>query len=298
MFVLVLRRLPPHFSERPLKKVRRFRVGIGIAVGIVVAGMAYVAVGGRQAETVSDLFPDLAVSYGGGHNIVNVILVDIRAWDTMGEISVLLVAATGVASLIFGRDQALRRRGGSRPAPPKTGEHVRWLSRPEPDDSQQAVILQVVTRLLFHTIVLFSIYLLFTGHNDPGGGFAGGLVAGLALAVRYLAGGRSELNAAAPVDAGRLLGTGLLIAVGTGAAAMVLGGDVLQSAVFDFDLPLVGHLHFVTSTFFDIGVYLIVVGLVLDILRSLGAEIDRHHESGDEPDTHAMIPQAQGKETA
>ena len=298
MFVLVLRRLPPRFSERPLKKVRRFRVGIGIAVGIVVACMAYVAVGGRQAETISTLFPDLAVSYGGGHNVVNVILVDIRAWDTMGEISVLLVAATGVASLIFGRDKALRRRGGSRPAPPKTGEHIRWLARPEPAGSQQAVILQVVTRLLFHTIVLFSVYLLFTGHNDPGGGFAGGLVAGLALAVRYLAGGRSELNAAAPIDAGRLLGTGLLISVGTGVAAMLLGGNVLQSTVLDFHLPLAGDLHFVTSTFFDIGVYLIVVGLVLDILRSLGAEIDRHHESGDEPDRHSGPFSARQKEAA
>ncbi|MEU6859322.1 Na+/H+ antiporter subunit A [Glycomyces sp. NPDC046736] len=294
MFVLVLRRLPARFSERPLKKVRRFRVAIGIAVGIVAAGMSYVAVSGRQAAPISELFPELAVSYGGGHNIVNVILVDIRAWDTMGEIAVLLVAATGVASLIFGRDRLMHRRGGSRPAPPVTGEHVKWLSRPETDGSHQAIILQVVTRLLFHTIVLFSIYLLFTGHNDPGGGFAGGLVAGLALAIRYLAGGRSELNAAAPIDAGKLLGTGLLVSVGTGVASMLLGGQVLQSAILDFELPLIGHLHFVTSTFFDIGVYLIVVGLVLDILRSLGAEIDRHRETNDEPDA-LSLPE---KETA
>ncbi|WP_091036085.1 Na+/H+ antiporter subunit A [Glycomyces harbinensis] len=294
MFVLVLRRLPARFSERPLKKVRRFRVAVGIAVGVVASGMAYVAVSGRQAAPISELFPDLAVSYGGGHNIVNVILVDIRAWDTMGEIAVLLVAATGVASLIFGRDRLMHRRGGSRPAPPRTGEHVKWLYRPETDGSHQAIILQVVTRLLFHTIVLFSIYLLFTGHNHPGGGFAGGLVAGLALAIRYLAGGRAELNAAAPVDAGRLLGTGLLISVGTGAASMLLGGEVLQSAILDFDLPLVGHVHFVTSTFFDIGVYLIVVGLVLDILRSLGAEIDRHQESGEDTET---LPQLE-KEAA
>ncbi|WP_030160850.1 Na+/H+ antiporter subunit A [Glycomyces sp. NRRL B-16210] len=289
MFVLVLRRLPARFSERPLKKIRRLRVTIGIAVGVVAACMSWVAVNGRQAESISTLFPDLAVSYGGGHNVVNVTLVDIRAWDTMGEIAVLLVAATGVASLIFGRDRAMHRRGGSRPAPPKTGEHVRWLARPETDGTHQAIILQVVTRLLFHTIILFSIYLLFSGHNDPGGGFAGGLVAGLALAVRYLAGGRAELNAAAPIDAGRLLGTGLLVAVGTGAVSMLLGGTVLQSAILHFELPLIGDLHFVTSAFFDIGVYLIVVGLVLDILRSLGAEIDRHRESGDEPETQPTL---------
>ena len=73
------------------------------------------------------------------------------------------------------------------------------------------MVLEVVTRLLFHTIVVFSVYLLFTGHNEPGGGFAGGLVAGLALVLRYLAGGRYELGEAAPVDPGLLLGAGLLV---------------------------------------------------------------------------------------
>jgi multicomponent Na+:H+ antiporter subunit A len=136
----------------------------------------------------------------------------------------------------------------------------------------------VVTRLLFHAIVLFSVYLLFSGHNAPGGGFAAGLVAGLALAVRYLAGGRRELNAAAPVDAGAVLGAGLFLAVGTGVVAMPLGGEFLQSAVLDLHLPLLGKVHFVSSVFFDVGVYLIVVGLVLDILRSLGAEMDRQQE--------------------
>ncbi len=283
MFVLVLRRLPVWFSERPLKHVRRVRVAIGIAVGLVASAMAYVAVSGREAEPISRLFPDAAVAYGGGNNIVNVILVDIRAWDTMGEVAVLVVAATGVASLIFGRDRALLRRGGSRPTP-KTGEIPQWISRAAAKNTEPAIILQVITRLIFHVIILFSVYLLFSGHNAPGGGFAGGLVAGLALVVRYLAGGRIELGAAAPVDAGRVLGTGLFISVGTGAAAILLGGDVLQSAVFDFELPVFGHVHFVTSVFFDIGVYLIVVGLVLDILRSLGAEVDRHGELESDPD--------------
>src|SRR5690606_39306273 len=118
-----------------------------------------------------------------------------------------------------------------------------------------------------------------SGHDAPGGGFAGGLVAGLALVLRYLAGGRHELNVAAPVDAGLVLGIGLFIAVGTGVTAMILGGEVLQSAVLDLRLPLLGQVHFVTSTFFDVGVYLIVIGMVLGILRSLGAEVDRHQEA-------------------
>ena len=283
MFVLALRRLPARFSERPLRHVRRLRIATGVAVGMVAAGMAYVAVSGRQAVPVSEDFPAAAVSYGGGRNVVNVALVDIRAWDTMGEVSVLLVAATGVASLIFARAAALHRRGGRRPDPPPSGNGPRWLLAGRgPEAGRQAIILQVVTRLLFHVIVLFSIYLLFSGHNSPGGGFAGGLVVGLALAVRYLAGGRQELNAAAPVDAGKVLGTGLAVAVGAGAAPLLLGGQVLQSAVVDLHLPVFGDVHLVTSVLFDIGVYLIVVGLVLDILRSLGAEVDRQHEADQE----------------
>ena len=143
----------------------------------------------------------------------------------------------------------------------------------------ESPILEVITRLLFHAVVLFSVYLLFSGHNAPGGGFAGGLVVGLALVLRYLAGGRYELAVAAPVDAGVVLGTGLFIAVGTGVTALVLGGEVLQSALFDAHLPVLGHVHFVTSMIFDVGVYLIVIGLVLDILRSLGTEVDRQEET-------------------
>jgi multicomponent Na+:H+ antiporter subunit A len=199
----------------------------------------------------------------------------------MGEISVLVVAATGVASLIFRRTGALARRSAEqgRGRTPVAGT-AGWLAAGDTAEARrQSIILQVVTRLMFHTVLLFSVYLLFTGHNTIGGGFAGGLVAGLALTVRYLAGGRSELNAAAPVDAGLVLGTGLLVAVGSGAVAMLFGGEVLQSALLDVHLPLLGDVHFATSVFFDIGVYLVVVAVVLEILRSLGAELDRQHET-------------------
>ncbi|MEU4516650.1 hydrogen gas-evolving membrane-bound hydrogenase subunit E [Nonomuraea wenchangensis] len=287
MFVLVLRRLPPRFSRRPS---RRGRAAIGVAVGVVAAGMAYAATSARQAEPISSGFADLAVSYGGGDNVVNVILVDIRAWDTMGEIAVLVAAATGVASLIFRGSAALRRRTGSPVPTSRTPGAGRWLATaPRPAAAEgTSIILQVVTRLLFHVIVLLSVYLLFSGHNAPGGGFAAGLVCGLALTVRYLAGGRAELNAAAPVDAGAVLGAGLFVAVGTGAAAMLLGGDVLQSATLDLSLPVLGEVHLVTSVFFDIGVYLVVVALVLDILRSLGAPIGADDISMDDSSLKAM----------
>jgi multicomponent Na+:H+ antiporter subunit A len=278
MFVLVLRRLPGHFSVRPLVASRRLRVAIGVAVGAVVSGLAYAATAGRQAVSISTAFAEPAVSYGGGRNVVNVTLVDIRAWDTMGEISVLVVAATGVASLVFGGSRRLLR-GVRRPPLPTPPRGQVWLMAGHTlDAGLRSPILEVVTRLIFHTIVLFSIYLLFAGHNAPGGGFAGGLVVGLALVLRYLAGGRHELDVAAPVDAGAVMGAGLFVALGTGLTALIAGGQVLQSTLMDWHLPVLGHVHFVTSMIFDVGVYLVVIGVVLNILRSLGAEVDRHEQ--------------------
>lgn len=145
------------------------------------------------------------------------------------------------------------------------------------------MVFEVVTRLTFHAIVVLSVYLVFSGHNQPGGGFAGGLVAGLALVVRYLAGGRYEFNTAVPVNAGWLLGSGLFLSAGTGLVGILLGGNVLQTAILQFDLPVLGHVKLVTSLFFDVGVYLLVVGLVVDVIRSLGAEIDRQIEEGVSP---------------
>ena len=143
---------------------------------------------------------------------------------------------------------------------------------------RRSIIFEVVTRLIFHSMIVFSIYLLLAGHNLPGGGFAGGLTAGLALTIRYLAGGRFELREATPVGAGTLLGIGLATAAASGVVPLLLGGQVFQSAIIELWLPVFGDIKFVTSTIFDIGVYIVVVGLALDVLRSLGAEIDEHFE--------------------
>jgi multicomponent Na+:H+ antiporter subunit A len=288
VFVLVLRKLPKDITERHLPRERAVRGVIAGAVGVLMAVAGAVAMSARTATPVSVDHPDAAYELGGGQNVVNVTLVDIRAWDTLGEISLVVVAATGVASLVF-----LRRRTGavdrldpvelarqersSRQAP--QGQWLAATASLAPE--RRSVILEVVTRILFHTILVFSIYLLFSGHNEPGGGFAGGLVAGLALVLRYLAGGRYELGEAAPVDPGLLLGLGLLFSGGTGVVGLALGAEVLETAILETTLPVLGDVKLVTSLFFDIGVYLIVVGLVLDILRSLGAELDRQADEDD-----------------
>lgn len=284
VFVLVLRRLPEYFTDRPLARSRWWRVALAVAVGTAVAGFMLVAGSARTAAPVSIAFPPEAVSYGGGKNIVNVVLVDVRAWDTLGELSVLVAAATGVASLVFvtARDAGIRRvheipyPAGVRKIPTRPGRRA-WLpgSRTLSPD-RRSIVFEVITRLLFHAMVVFSVYLLIAGHNLPGGGFAAGMVTGLALAVRYLAGGRYELDEAAPIDAGRLIGAGLAVAAASAMAPLAFGGSVLQSADITIHLGPLGEPHLVTSVFFDIGVYLVVIGLVLDLLRALGSRIDRH----------------------
>lgn len=294
-FVLVLRRLPAQLGDRHGSTRKALRAVIAVAVGATMGVIALVAAGARTEQPISLAWPQLAYEIGYGRNTVNVAIVDLRAWDTLGELAVVIAAATGVASLLFirGRDDALPRapRGQLRRRVEARLDRVReqgrpgelrnaWiLAGPTLDPRNRSILLEVVVRLTFHAIIVVSLYLLFAGHNLPGGGFAGGLVAGLALVGRYLAGGRYELGAAAPIGAGTVLGTGMLLAVGTAAAPLLLGADALTSAFVETELPVLGHVEFVTSTIFDIGVYLIVVGLVLDVLRSLGAEVDRQGEA-------------------
>ena len=301
-FALVLRRIPARLGEHNASVWPVARGVLGAAVGVTMALVALVATSARVEEPISDAFPRLAYEIGHGKNVVNVALVDLRGWDTMGELSVLILAATGVASLVFvthradtlsrfsplpsgatrsrrplvetsdGLQQRADERGSGRTAWLVGGQRV----RPE----NRSIVLEVIVRILFHTIIIVSLYLLFAGHNLPGGGFAGGLVAGMALVMRYVAGGRFELGAAAPTDAGRLLGAGMTIAIACAIVPLFFGAPPLTSTFFEAELPVLGHVEFVTSTFFDVGVYLVVIGLVLDVLRSLGAEVDRQaHEA-------------------
>ena len=139
--------------------------------------------------------------------------------------------------------------------------------------------------------MVVSVFFLFSGHNAPGGGFAGGLLAGIALVLRYVAGGRYELGAAIPLHPGHLMGAGLVVAGLSAITPIFLGGTILQSAKIVITLWGFGEVAIATAVFFDIGVYLVVIGLILDILRSLGAEIDRHGEiEGLDEDDYEIKP--------
>ncbi|MCH9729136.1 MAG: Na+/H+ antiporter subunit A [Actinomycetia bacterium] len=287
VFVLVLRALPAETGAADIKRFRVPRAALALAVGATVTTLAAFAMAARTGGSVVDLLPEAAYQRGHGYNTVNVLLVDIRAWDTMGELAVLVVAATGVASMVFRN----RRFGGaprvadagtagggelaeSTRNSPAAGE-ITWLRASGLRDPRyRSLVLEVATRLIFPVMMVLSAYFFFAGHNTPGGGFAGGLMAGLALVLRYLAGGRYELGETLPLDAGKILGAGLTLAAGTAAASLLVGAPALSSALIEIEVPVLGTVKFVTALFFDLGVYLIVVGLVLDVLRSLGARID------------------------
>ncbi|WP_079670975.1 Na+/H+ antiporter subunit A [Mycobacteroides abscessus] len=277
IFVLVLRALP---AESDIQQANRFRLPravLAIAVGCTVTALGVYAMAARRDRPIADLLPQAAYQRGHGANTVNVLLVDIRAWDTLGEISVLLVAATGVASLMFRHRRFGRapRVGDAAGQPDVVVASGIWLRGSElRDPKHRSLVLEVATRLIFPLVMVLSFYFFFAGHNVPGGGFAGGLTAGLALVLRYLAGGRYELGETLPFDAGKILGLGLAFSGGTALSSMLLGAPVLSSATIQFDMLGFGHVKIVTAIFFDLGVYLVVVGLVLDVLRSLGARLD------------------------
>lgn len=141
----------------------------------------------------------------------------------------------------------------------------RW---PEPSPLVPSVVLETCMRLVFHATAATSLFFLFAGHNAPGGGFIGGLVAGTAFVLRYLVGGAAvgPLRVRPPT----VLGVGLLVAAGTAVAPWLTGGQVLESAYLPVDVPVVGTVSLTSVLVFDTGVYLIVVGIVLTLLTTLG----------------------------
>lgn len=166
-------------------------------------------------------------------------------------------------------------------APPEGWEapRERWLSTAvRPAFGPRSVLLEVAARLLIPTILVFSVFLLVSGHDQPGGGFAGGLVASLAYVLRYVAGGRQELASGMPMRPEALLALGLLVACGTAVAPLLFGASILEAASVTVTLPVFGEVKFASFLLFETGVFLIVVGLVLSVVSALGARMEAEEE--------------------
>ena len=245
IYVLVFR----HFRalgplSPPLVRYRDALIAIGI--GTLIGGLVLSVATTETAPRLREYFAAYGPTLGHGRNIVNVILVDFRAFDTLGEITVLATAAIGVRALL-----RLAVADGSNPPSTRT-----------PTSS----IFRTAARLLMPLLLLFSVFLLMRGHNEPGGGFVGGLIAAAAFALYGMAYGVERARRALLVRPLTLLGTGLLIALVSGLPA-VLRGQPFLTAQWAIGLVTLG-----TPVGFDIGVFLVVAGVVLMMIFSLAEE--------------------------
>jgi multicomponent K+:H+ antiporter subunit A len=209
----------------------------------------------RPHQSISDYYVENSVPGGGGSNIVNVILVDFRGFDTWGAITVLANAAIGIYAML--RSLTLTH-------PSTDAEGRVWANNTHP------LFLQMISRPLLPLALLVSFYLLLRGHNLPGGGFIAALVTSVALILQYIAGGIAWTRERSLNDYYPVIAIGLIIAALTGIGSWVFGAPFLTSAYGHFDLPLIGDVELATAMLFDLGVYLTVVGTVMLILINLG----------------------------
>jgi multicomponent K+:H+ antiporter subunit A len=256
--------LLPQVAKAESARWRRWRDGVLALAG--GGGMAWLAwlVLTRDFSSISWYFIENSVPKGGGTNMVNVILVDFRGYDTWGEITVLGIAAVGVLALLDG----LR---ANRPRADQTlGDGGHPWSFAEPP-----LMLRQVARLILPLALVVTAYIFWRGHGLPGGGFIAGLITAVALVVQYMARGQGWAEGVLRAGGGtrytRWIGSGLLIATLTGIGAFVLGRPYLTSAHANPVLPLLGEAPLATAAIFDLGVYITVVGATMLMLSALGA---------------------------
>ncbi|HET8930623.1 MAG TPA: hydrogen gas-evolving membrane-bound hydrogenase subunit E [Acidimicrobiales bacterium] len=259
VFVLVLRRLPKRFDRDDSPRRRTLRLLVSVLVASIVFGFALVAQGALTLPPISGEMVERAVPDGHGHNVVNVILVDFRGLDTLLEITVLAAAAVGAV--------ALARAGRLRP-PRRDDPDV--TAAAEVDRQRRIVFVDGTVHIIFPAILMMSLWLLFAGHNQPGGGFVGGLLAGSAIGLRYVAGGASAVRDQSRFKAWTVLGVGVFLAAITATLPLAFGGSVLEVASAVLHPPLLGEISVSSALVFDLGVYLTVVGTVMMAFEAFG----------------------------
>jgi multicomponent K+:H+ antiporter subunit A len=254
MVTIILMMLALHWlpatSAPEAQSARRWRdLVLSIGAGAAVAVLSY-ALMSRDFDSISPYLLRTAVPEGGGANVVNVILVDFRGYDTMGEIAVLGIAGVVISALLAGSVPAAREQ----------------RSPPEP----RSPWLALIARLLLPLAVLVSIYLFLRGHNAPGGGFIAGLVLSLALILQYVAHGLQWVESRLRTDYRAWIGVGLLIAGGAGIGSWFFGAPFLTSSYAYWTLPVLGAVPLASAVVFDLGVYLTVVGATMTALVAIG----------------------------
>jgi multicomponent K+:H+ antiporter subunit A len=244
-------------------------------------------------DSISSYFLEHAYSEGGGTNVVNVILVDFRGFDTLGEITVLGIVALAVYAL-------LRR---FRPAPdsiglPEQQNLQNAYDAAHPDRQTGATVADylmipaVIMRLLFPVIGTMAVFLFLRGHDLPGGGFVAGLTMAAAIILQYMAGGARWVEARLRIHPLRWMAVGLLSAAATGAGAWLAGYPFLTSHASYADLPGIGAVPLASAILFDFGVFSLVVGATVLILIALAHQSLRGHRA---PEAGAIAARAEAE---
>jgi multicomponent K+:H+ antiporter subunit A len=286
LFLLGLRWLPMRLKEAPRRvglraTARRARdLLLALATGCGLSALSYALLTRPAPQSISPFFLSRALPDGGGANVVNVMLVDFRAFDTIGEITVLGAVALTVFALLrrFRPPTESIDRPHQQQALP--ADVVTDLVDPRTTDGMARGYLMVpavISRWLLPVAIVVAVHLLLRGHNEPGGGFVAGLIVAVALIMQYLMLGTHWVEARVKLRPLRWLGWGLLLAAATGLGALAVGYPFLTTHTAHATLPILGEVHLPSATFFDLGVFAVVVGATLLILTALAHQSIRAH---------------------
>lgn len=238
---------------------RRVRdIAVASMVGIGVAVLAFAVLTRPSVEVLAPYFVERALSEGGGRNVVNVILVDFRGFDTLGEITVIGVVALTVYALLRRFRPSLESR--EQPRAQREDEARDALASGDGLPSGYLRIPATIGRMLLPMAGLISLYFLLRGHNAPGGGFVGGLVMATAIIVQYMTSGVLWVESRLRIHPQYWMSIGLLAAGLAGMLAWFAARPFLTSMEWHQSLPLIGELHLSSVLLFDIGVFMVVVG--------------------------------------
>ncbi|WP_111884123.1 monovalent cation/H+ antiporter subunit A [Acinetobacter sp. CFCC 11171] len=256
--------LLPQLTPYESSVSRRWRDAlIAIIAGLGIAWISWLIMT-RDHNSISWFFMQQSIPLGGGTNVVNVILVDFRGFDTFGEITVLGIAAIGTLCMMDG----MRAHGTT------ITQGLTYRFNPSP------LMFRITSSWILPLALVVSLYIFLRGHNLPGGGFIAGLITSLALVIQYIALGQDRAEQLIGAKSGRLyevwIGIGLTIAGLTGIAAWLWGRPFLTSAHIYVSPPILGEMHLASAALFDTGVYITVVGATMLMISVLG---DSRHSS-------------------
>jgi multicomponent K+:H+ antiporter subunit A len=263
--------------------IRWYRVRDFVIAGSAGAGLAalsYAVMTRPQQQNISGFFVENAYTRGGGTNIVNVILVDFRAFDTFGEITVLGIVALTVFALL----RRFRPPAESTPVPEQQRSQDLYddaaPNRRRGDTAKNAMAVPaLMMAILFPFIGAAAVYLLLRGHDLPGGGFVAGIAMAAAFILQYMARGTTWVEARLRILPLRWMGIGLLLALSTGVAAWLFDRPFLSSSFFYVDVPLIGAVPFASALLFDLGVFALVFGATVLMLIAIAHQSVRSHRA-------------------